>query len=64
MGACIVIAPIMASKRPALIGALSRDRTADMLRRLRELTRQVRMLKATIETERRKADVPRIRRPR
>jgi hypothetical protein len=52
----------MPAKHAAVDGPTSRKRTADMLRRLRELNREVRMLKASIDAAR--SPVPRPRRQR
>lgn len=42
----------MPAKHPAVDGPTSRKRTADMLRRLRELNKEARMLKANIDAAR------------
>ena len=51
----------MIPKRAAVDGPTSRKRTADMLRRLRDLARQVRMLKASIDTAYARDTKPRLR---
>jgi hypothetical protein len=50
----------MPPKRTAL-DETSRKKTADLLRRLRELNREARMLKAKIETARTAGTAPRLR---
>jgi hypothetical protein len=51
----------MPPKRAALDDETSRKKTADLLRRLRELNREARMLKAKIETARTTGTAPRLR---
>jgi len=45
-------------------GPMSRDRTAAMLRRLRDLTREIRMLKSSINTASEDESRPLLRKPR